>query len=305
MFAYLHRILPFYYLILSILLGLTMAWTFSCALSIYLDSPQSMAGMLRHNHATPASAPSAADDKIILQRNIFDSAYTPESAATAATPHTSAGTPATKGAAKLPPRPLKQAANMKLVGTIAGKTEALAVINVGGTIDIYRRNDLIADSSRIEQILRLRVRIQNADGTVTILNLDEESPSGRAAISAPRKSVSRNGDISQIDATSWNISREKADAIKGNIGEIVRQARIEPIVSRGQTTGFIVKYIQPGTLLTQMGLRRGDVIKQVNGIDLNSPEKGLQVFQQLREARTMNLNIERSNTPMTFKYEIK
>ena len=54
-----------------------------------------------------------------------------------------------------------------------------------------------------------------------------------------------------------------------------------------------------------MGLQRGDVVIDVNSIKLDSPEKALLIFQQLREARRISVSIERNGVPVSFAYEIE
>jgi general secretion pathway protein C len=54
-----------------------------------------------------------------------------------------------------------------------------------------------------------------------------------------------------------------------------------------------------------MGMQRGDVIIDVNNIKLDSPEKALMIFQQLREARQISVAVERNGNPLSFAYEIE
>ncbi|MFO7832048.1 MAG: type II secretion system protein GspC [Desulfuromonadaceae bacterium] len=313
MFAYLHRILPCYYALLSILLGLSLAWAFSNITALYLDSGIDVTQTLKPQKNAPNTLP--PDNKVILQRNIFNSADVP-STETPSTPNTSTSAvePTQSGDAlsdtELAGRNVKEAKSMQLVGTIAGGPEAIAVINSDGEIGVYRVGDPIATSARVVKIERLRVYVENSDASISILELDEQfAPNSTATSTSSTEgsstSASGSDGVQQVNDTSWRISSERAEQIRTNIASVVRQARVEPVVAQGQTQGFVVKYIQPGTLLTEMGLKRGDVIKQVNGIALDSPEKGLQVFQQLRESKSMDLSIERNNTPMTFKYEIR
>jgi general secretion pathway protein C len=58
-------------------------------------------------------------------------------------------------------------------------------------------------------------------------------------------------------------------------------------------------------LLAKMGMQRGDVIIDVNNIKLDSPEKALMIFQQLREARQISVAVERNGNPLSFAYEIE
>ncbi|MDD2557945.1 MAG: type II secretion system protein GspC [Desulfuromonadaceae bacterium] len=329
MFAYLHRILPCYYALLSILLGLSLAWTFSSVMALYLDSSPAVTQTMTPQQRAQIRPSQPADNKIILQRNIFNSSQThadaavlksaPDSNVTRGNSSPTTGQNSLLTDTELAGRPLKTADNMKLIGTIAAQGEVsaarqnagmatLAVIEINGKTDTYRPGDLIAASSKVVKVERLRVYIENSDGSISILELESELGSGTSSATASRTArrpaVPGEG-VRQINDTSWHISTERATQIRSDIGNIVRQARVEPVVEQGQTQGFVVKYIQPGTLLTQMGIMRGDVIKRVNDTSLDSPEKGLQVFQQLREAKTMSLSIERNSTPMTFSYEIR
>jgi general secretion pathway protein C len=315
MFAYLHRILPCYYALLSILLGLSLAWGFSSLTAHYLDSGVDVTRTFEQQ--TPSRGSSLPpDNKVILQRNIFNSTYiaSSESPRTQETTPTSADARAGTGGETLSDtdlagRKVKEAKNMQLVGTIAGGSEAIAVISSGDEIGVYRLGDPIATSAKVVKIERLRVYVENSDASISILELDSEFAASQGgsppSMGTPKTSPPSGGGIKQVNDSSWRISSERAEQIRTNIATIVRQARVEPVVKQGQTQGFVVKYIQPGTLLTEMGLKRGDVIKQVNGITLDSPEKGLQVFQQLRESKSMDLSIERNNSPKTFKYEIR
>lgn len=319
MFAYLHRIIPCYYALLSILLGLSLAWAFSSVTALYLDSGIDVSNTLEQQQVV-SDAQLPTDNKVILQRNIFNSSYdpsanTPQGKASAQAESMTA-VPNAQGKGdmlsdtELAGRNVKEAKNMELIGTIAGGVEGIAVIKVNGEIGVYRIGDPIATSAKVVKIERLRTYIENSDSSISILEIDSDFAPGTSSPpsseqSGARAAVSSAGGVKQISDTRWRISSDRAEQIRTNIATVVRQARVEPVVAQGQTRGFVVKYIQPGTLLTEMGLKRGDVIKEVNGISLDSPEKGLQVFQQLRESKSMDLSIERNNSPMTFKYEIR
>jgi general secretion pathway protein C len=106
-------------------------------------------------------------------------------------------------------------------------------------------------------------------------------------------------------ANRWLVARGAAEAARENIGAQLRTALIQPNLVNGKTDGFVVRRIQPGTLLAQMGLQQGDVIKRVNRMPLDSPEKALQILQQLREARQLSVDIERGGTPLSLAYEIE
>ena len=72
-----------------------------------------------------------------------------------------------------------------------------------------------------------------------------------------------------------------------------------------KTDGFLIQRLYPRSILVKMGLQRNDVVLDVNNIKLDSPEKAMQVFQQLREARQISVSVERNSQPMNFVYEIE
>jgi general secretion pathway protein C len=110
--------------------------------------------------------------------------------------------------------------------------------------------------------------------------------------------------VRALGENRWQLPLAEAERARSQIGELLKQARIEPNVVDGRTDGFAVRMVQPRSLLAQFGLQRGDIIRQVNGMDLDSPEKALQIFQQLREARNINVNVVRNGAPLTLSIEV-
>ncbi len=72
-----------------------------------------------------------------------------------------------------------------------------------------------------------------------------------------------------------------------------------------QTTGFQIRRLKAGSLIARIGLKRGDILRKINGLELDSPEKALQIFAQLRQSRQISIDLERRGKAMTFAYEIR
>jgi general secretion pathway protein C len=123
----------------------------------------------------------------------------------------------------------------------------------------------------------------------------------------PATETKRGGESSvrEIGKNRWMISRSTIESVRENFADQLRLAQMQPHTVDGKTNGFLIQRINPRSLLVKVGLRRGDVIIDVNNIRLDSPEKALQVFQQLREARQITLAVERKGQPMSFEYEIE
>lgn len=302
MFARFDRYLPLYYAGLCVLAGLALAWLLAVISGLLLDPGISPATTDRPAPAAPAIAP-PADNGRILERNLFHSRLAPLTRPAAVS---SAGSAASSRPAAIAG---EAPANLTLIGTVAGSTPALAVIARDGQIGIYRPGETLPGAGRIEQIAPAQVLLRQADGSLLRLAFSDAPAASRPARAAVTGRIApplpQNYAIEAAGENRWRIAAGQARQLRDNIGQLLQQARLEALVVQGQTTGFVIRHIQAGTLLEQMGLKRGDVLRQVNGIPLDSPEKGLQIFQQLREAKSLRLALERQSQPLTFAYDIE
>ncbi len=77
---------------------------------------------------------------------------------------------------------------------------------------------------------------------------------------------------------------------------------------RGRLTGMAMARAnaKPNRLaLAALGLRNGDVIEMVNGIKLDDPTKGLEMFQSLKNQSHFTINLKRYNNKMTLTYDVR
>jgi len=225
-----------------------------------------------------------SDYEVILQRSLF----APELAGK----YSLAGGSEKGGA---PPR-----ASLILLGTVAGGIHPLALVRIGAENRILHVGDTLADGGRVIEIARQQVRMRYPDGSEELVVPPEIPPAEVASGAVPNGPVARaTGD------NRWTISRNEAEKARANLGEILKQARMEPHLVDGRTDGFEVKMVKPNTIFTTLGIQKGDIVRQVNGLALDSPEKALQIFQQLREARHIVIALERGGAPMSFSYDLE
>jgi general secretion pathway protein C len=138
------------------------------------------------------------------------------------------------------------------------------------------------------------------------LLLHEQEPlSARAMPAIAENGRDTGGDIREVGENRWLISRDVVESVRENFSAQLRLAQMQPRLVDGKTDGFLIQRINPRSLLAKMGMQRGDVIIDVNNIKLDSPEKALMIFQQLREARQISVAVERNGNPLSFAYEIE
>lgn len=238
----------------------------------------------------PTTSPQISDHDLsrILQQNIFDPAARGRRSATFKSSRTD----------KTAQPSIRK--NLALIGTLVAGTDSTALVEVGKEIKLFHLDDPLPGGGSVEAIQRNRVTIRNQDGSTTDLALREETNRK----TQPTTSPATGSGVRSAGKNRWTVSRATANAARTNIATQLRLAQMEPRIINGRTDGFLVRKLYPKSMLTQMGIKRGDVILRVNNMPLNSPEKALQILQQLREARQLTVDLERKAEPMTFSYEI-
>lgn len=238
------------------------------------------------------------DFNAISQRNLFDSNAAP----------VTIGEPVTAGTADPKSRVVPSArSDLKLLGTVSGGESPLAVIKSGKETEVYRVGDTLPGNLTLVSVERDRAIVENATGQETVLELVvEKSPEKQASRRQTATSRTRTtaAKIIELGENSWQIPREDAEKARSNLNALLKTARMVPKIDNGATVGFTIVNIQPGTFLDLLGLKVGDVLVQVNQVELNSPEKALQIFQQVREANNISLGLLRNGSRQTFEYTI-
>jgi general secretion pathway protein C len=299
------------YLFLPVLLGISLGHLAANSLGVYVAPPVRPVDESITATIAPARKLTLSEYEVIVQRNLFDS--------TASAAISLAGVEETSPqptAAAMAVRP-----NLTLFGTVVRGDQSLAVIRSGNEIRTFRLKDEVP-GGHIEEIVRNMVRIKLTDGSMMDLPLHDKTAGSEAASAAPPPAAATDprrrataaaqpatpaataSGIRSVGENRWVIPREEADRARGNMNELLRQARMEPRITDGRTDGFHVRMIQPRSLLALLGIQRGDVLMHVNGVTLDSPEKALQIFQQLREARNISIGLLRNDEPLNFEYEI-
>jgi len=277
-------------LLLLTLLGLCCGLLAGALLESSIDVGPQRTSDSNQTATRDAARLTTADLNRILERNIFDPA----------TRSTYTFTPAPKTGTKQAAQSSAQQGDRTLLGTVVADGKSLALIRTGKELAAYHLDEELPDGGKIEEVRRNRVKIRNMDGSLTTLEI-VETPTGSAK---KEFAVSKTQDVRKIDKNRWLIPRETAEATRQNLAEELRLAQMQPRIVDGQTDGFMIRSIKRRSLLNKLGLRLGDVIMAVNDMALDSPEKALQIFQQLREARQINVAVERRGQAMTFAYEL-
>jgi general secretion pathway protein C len=63
--------------------------------------------------------------------------------------------------------------------------------------------------------------------------------------------------------------------------------------------------VRPDSLYKAIGLQSGDMISRVNGQNIDTPNRAIQLFEELRSSSNIAVDIERRGKKITLSYQIK
>src|SRR3569623_730008 len=111
--------------------------------------------------------------------------------------------------------------------------------------------------------------------------------------------------IKKIDDSTYEIDKGLVEKILANPMGVAKGARVVPAVQNGKPNGFKLYAIRPSSVYAKIGLTNGDTLSAINGMELTTADKALEVYTKLREATSLEVEIQRRGKPMTLKYTIR
>lgn len=198
---------------------------------------------------------------------------------------------------------------LTLIGTIVHVNEArsIATVQIGSqnTILPVSAGDPMEGMGTVVRVERGRLVFRNSNNNqLEYIELPKEEGGlkiGRSTPSAP--SSSSQGEVSQVRDNEFKVDKNFVQNALGNLNNLLLDARTVPV--NGGADGFRFESIRPGSIFETLGFKPGDVLKAVNGEVIDSPTKGFQSFQQLKNSNRIQLRVERNGRIEEFVYNIE
>jgi general secretion pathway protein C len=197
---------------------------------------------------------------------------------------------------------------IRLLGTIVGAPEdSFAVIFDQATSvqHLYRLGDPVGDDGKLVKIERNQVAVLRGEGLKETFRViwTEESPED------PSKKKPRAAAVAPLpssEQTRWILDKQEVQETLENLPQLLTKARVIPHISaEGKNEGFRIVSIKPDSFYQRIGLQNGDVIQQINGIEVKDPQTFMSVFNQLKNETSITLDLIRKNQKESFSYEIR
>ena len=210
------------------------------------------------------------------------------------------------GADATPPlAPLNLASKLTLLGVVMGDREGVSVIieELSSKRQLFfRLHDEIPDVGEITEIRKdgMVVR-QGAQQEFLALaaSLIEKPPVASPAIPGKAAVPVQKSPLRTV------LDRREVEQAMGDLPKLLTQARAVPYLVNGAINGFRLDYIAPSSFYEKIGLKYGDVLQQVNGVEIRDPGTMLSLFQQLRSEKTVKLDVLRNNQRAEMTFDIR
>lgn len=100
-------------------------------------------------------------------------------------------------------------------------------------------------------------------------------------------------------------SRYRDRMIKEELPNILMQASSEPVIVNGEIVGFRLFQFEPNSIFAKLGMKDGDVVKDINGVALNNVAKTIQFLNGLRAENNVAVTIMRDGAPVSLEMNVK
>ena len=208
--------------------------------------------------------------------------------------------------------PVRTTLRVKLLGTLVS---TLPNWSIGSILDLGNQKSstvMLGDRVQNAEVLAIerdRIIIAN-NGRREFIGAeagDGAPPPPPVATTRPvtEPNQAYGAGIKALDDSNYEVPRTEVDRALANLNDLAMQARIVPAFKDGQAEGFKLFSIRPDSLYSKIGIVNGDVIKRINGFEMNSPEKALEVYTKLKDANRIDIELDRNGTTMRKTYNVR
>src|SRR5262245_19174615 len=189
--------------------------------------------------------------------------------------------------------------NLTLTGVLARPVGGCALVILQGQPEsAFCVGEDLSPGVRLEAVEKDRIVVVRNGAREAVPLKDIEKHAG---LIPPPPAVPA-GPIVQPSSTGALVDRKQLQQQLGK-PEFLSQALIVP--NPGGGGGFLVRQIQPGSLYEKLGLKPGDVIKNVNGQALASMEDVMRLYQQFGTAQRVLVEVQRQGRNETLYYDMR
>jgi len=140
---------------------------------------------------------------------------------------------------------------------------------------------------------------------VDLLIKTKENSSIKRAAPSSTTTLSGQPEGNVIDAGDYKIvDKSLVQHYAKNMDDIYKNIGITEVKKGNVLEGFRVTFIRKGSPFEKLGMKRGDVIKAINGQKIDSYNVAFDIYKNIENIDNLTLVIERGKEEMELEYEV-
>ena len=198
--------------------------------------------------------------------------------------------------------------NLTLTGVVASsvKDQGAAVIENRNQQQTYGIGEKIEGTSvSLKEVYADRVIIKNGSSNETLMldGVDYNKNTSELSQTPTNSLQSSNQDLElrqTLSSDAIQASRELQDQPASFIDYIA----VSPHRPNGELLGYRVSPGKKPTLFKAAGLKSGDVITDINGLDLTDMQQALEAMNMLKELQSLQMSVQREDELITIYLDL-
>ena len=204
------------------------------------------------------------------------------------------------------PVPVHSALHGTLVGTAIADPTQYSLCQITNPdlneTQVYAIGDRY-QGARIYAVEKERALISN-NGVNEYIDNNAAAPN-LGVVPMPQPAQAGGDGVKQLSENQYVVAKSEINNALTNLSDLATKARIVPSFKNGVANGFKLFSIVPDSLYAKIGVQNGDVIRRINGYEMNSPDKALEIYQKLRDASRIEIELERRGESVRKSYSIE
>ncbi len=183
------------------------------------------------------------------------------------------------------------------------RTGKIVMLRVGESIsgltlaDVFENRVILRKNEKTYQILLGRGKIVSAVPKLP------ETPAD-VPLAPRREEPFKREEISDAQSKEF-IRSEVLKRLEEEWPMIVEQTRFVPNLVDGKISGFKILSFPQRSILSEIGIQRNDVVREVNGVELNDMETIFLLYDKFRDGDRFDVSIERNGKLVRMTYVLK
>lgn len=199
-------------------------------------------------------------------------------------------------------------ASLKLKGTMASDGGGgLAMIDVNGQTQVFGVGEMVVSGLKLVAVTAYSATVEG-DGRSQVLEMDVPTDvsavmiadSGPSAQATPDPDASPNPDGSQASPSPGAaiLSQRELRNILDHPEQFAGNGfRMKPVLREGEIVGMRISLRDPNHPLARLGVQDGDIVRSLNGQELNGPEALTSIYRVIRNSPNLRFEVERQGQP--------